>query len=59
MFCAATPASDREGEADEINTDRCFPPTGQSWKAAWAFELIGTIFLLWMMIMSYQVYQDN
>lgn len=31
----------------------------QSWIAAWAFELVGTIFLLWMMIMSYQVYQDD
>ncbi|PSS06916.1 hypothetical protein M430DRAFT_54213 [Amorphotheca resinae ATCC 22711] len=30
----------------------------QSWTAAWAFELVGAIFLLWMMIMSYQVYRD-
>jgi len=30
----------------------------QSWEAAWAFELVGVIFLLWMMIMSYQVYQN-
>jgi len=30
----------------------------QSWEAAFAFELVGTIFLLWMMIMSYQVYSD-
>jgi len=30
----------------------------QSWEAARAFELVGVIFLLWMMIMSYQVYQD-
>jgi len=31
----------------------------QSWTAAWAFELVGTVFLLWMMIMSYQVYRDD
>jgi hypothetical protein len=30
----------------------------QSWTAAWAFELIGCIFLLWMIIMAYQVYRD-
>ncbi|KAI9749650.1 MAG: Vacuolar protein sorting-associated protein 41 [Chaenotheca gracillima] len=29
------------------------------WKAAFAFELIGTVFLLWLMIMAYQVYQDE
>ena len=31
----------------------------QSWTAAWAFELIGCVFLLWMMIMAYQVYRDD
>lgn len=31
----------------------------QSWTAAWAFELVGCVFLLWMMIMAYQVYQDD
>ncbi|CZS92795.1 uncharacterized protein RCO7_10196 [Rhynchosporium graminicola] len=31
----------------------------QSWQAQWAFELVGCVFLLWMMIMAYQVYQDN
>lgn len=32
----------------------------QSWIAAWAFMLIGVIFLFWMLIMSYQVYRmDN
>jgi len=31
----------------------------QSWQAAWAFQLVGCIFLLWMMIMAYQVYQDD
>jgi len=31
----------------------------QSWTAAWAFELVGCVFLLWMMIMAYQVYRDN
>jgi hypothetical protein len=30
----------------------------QSWMAAWAFELVGCVFLLWMMIMSYQVYRN-
>ncbi|KAF7854510.1 uncharacterized protein EAF02_011685 [Botrytis sinoallii] len=29
----------------------------QSWIAAWAFMLIGVVFLFWMMIMSYQVYR--
>lgn len=32
---------------------------GQSWTAAWAFELVGCVFLLWMMIMAYQVYRDD
>jgi hypothetical protein len=31
----------------------------QSWQAAWSFELIGCIFLLWMIIMAYQVYKDD
>jgi len=31
----------------------------QSWIAAWAFMLIGCVFLLWMMIMAYQVYQND
>lgn len=31
----------------------------QSWTAAWAFELVGAVFLLWMMIMAYQVYRDD
>jgi len=30
----------------------------QSWTAAWAFQLVGCVFLLWMMIMSFQVYRD-
>jgi hypothetical protein len=32
---------------------------GQSWQAAWAFELVGCVFLLWMMIMAYQVYAED
>jgi hypothetical protein len=32
---------------------------GQSWTAAWAFELVGVVFLLWMMIMAYQVYSGE
>lgn len=31
----------------------------QSWTAAWAFMLVGDVFLLWMMIMAYQVYRDE
>ncbi|TVY81969.1 hypothetical protein LSUE1_G004362, partial [Lachnellula suecica] len=31
----------------------------QSWTAAWAFELVGCVFLLWMMVMAYQVYRDD
>jgi hypothetical protein len=31
----------------------------QGWIASWAFMLIGTIFLLWMMIIAYQVYRDD
>ncbi|KAI9729779.1 MAG: hypothetical protein M1818_008393 [Claussenomyces sp. TS43310] len=31
----------------------------QSWEAAWAFELVGVIFLIWMMIMSYQVHSTD
>jgi formate/nitrite transporter FocA (FNT family) len=32
---------------------------GQSWTAAWAFNLVGVVFLLWMIIMAYQVYRDD
>lgn len=31
----------------------------QNWQAQWSLELVGCIFLLWMMIMAYQVYQDD
>ncbi|KAI9811826.1 MAG: hypothetical protein M1832_000679 [Thelocarpon impressellum] len=31
----------------------------QCWKAVFSFELVGTVFLLWMMIMAYQVYMDT
>ncbi|KAG9235352.1 hypothetical protein BJ875DRAFT_374467 [Amylocarpus encephaloides] len=31
----------------------------QSWTAAWAFELVGCVFLLWLMIMAYQVFRDD
>lgn len=53
----------------------CFPPrwrysrvkmknananiTGADWRAAFAFEIVGTIFLLWMMVMAYQVNRDD
>lgn len=32
---------------------------GQSWKAAFSFALIGTIFFLWMMVISYAVLQGD
>lgn len=28
----------------------------QSWTAAWSFQLVGVIFLLWKMVLAYQVY---
>ncbi len=31
---------------------------GQSWQAVFAFSLVGAIFLLWIMIMAYQVFAD-
>src|SRR3954467_8831572 len=31
----------------------------QSWIAAWAFMLVGSVFLMWMIVMAYQVYSDN
>ncbi|KAL1842273.1 hypothetical protein VTJ49DRAFT_5658 [Mycothermus thermophilus] len=31
----------------------------QSWQAVFAFGLIGAIFLLWIMVMSYQVFVDD
>jgi len=31
----------------------------QSWTAAWAFQLVGVVFFLWMMVMAYQVYRDD
>jgi hypothetical protein len=41
--------------AEQLLTEFCL---GQSWTAAWAFELVGDVFLLWMMIMAYQVYRE-
>ena len=32
---------------------------GTDWKAAFAFEIVGTVFLLWMMVMAYQVNRDD
>lgn len=29
------------------------------WKAAFAFLIVGTIFLLWMMVMAWQVNRDD
>lgn len=31
----------------------------QSWQAVFAFALIGQIFLLWIMVIAYQVFADN
>jgi len=32
---------------------------GQSWQAVFAFALVGAIFLLWIMVMAYQVFADD
>ena len=32
---------------------------GNCWKAIFSLELVGTVFLLWLMVMAYQVHQDN
>ncbi|KAL8707701.1 MAG: hypothetical protein Q9225_007717 [Loekoesia sp. 1 TL-2023] len=29
------------------------------WRAGFAFEIVGTVFLLWMMVMAYQVNRDD
>ncbi len=31
----------------------------QSWQAVFAFGLVGAIFLLWIMVMAYQVFADD
>lgn len=31
----------------------------QSWQAVFAFGLLGGIFLLWIMVMAYQVFADD
>ncbi|KAL9132891.1 MAG: hypothetical protein Q9175_005931 [Cornicularia normoerica] len=31
----------------------------QDWKAVFSFYIVGTVFLLWMMVMAWQVNQDN
>jgi hypothetical protein len=31
----------------------------QSWQAVFSFALVGAIFLLWIMIMAYQVFADD
>ena len=35
------------------------PFSGNCWDAAFAFEVVGVVFLLWMMVMAYQVNQDE
>ena len=32
---------------------------GNCWSAAFAFEVVGTVFLGWMMLMAYQVNRDE
>jgi hypothetical protein len=34
-------------------------PTGQCWNAAFAFWIIGTVFLVWIMVMASQVNQNQ
>lgn len=36
-----------------------FGSVGVDWRTAFAFEIVGTIFLLWMMVMAYQVNRDD
>jgi hypothetical protein len=31
----------------------------QDWRGAFAMQVVGTVFLLWMMVMSWQVNQDE
>lgn len=31
----------------------------QQWKTAFAFEIVGTVFLIWMMVMAWQVNRDE
>lgn len=31
----------------------------QQWRAVFAFEIIGTVFLFWMLVMAYQVNRDE
>lgn len=31
---------------------------GNCWKTAFAFEVVNTVFYLWMMVMSWQVNRD-
>ncbi len=33
--------------------------TGQAWQAVFAFALLGSIFLLWIMVMAYQVFANE
>lgn len=32
---------------------------GESWRLVWAMALLGTTFLLWIMIMAYQVFVES
>jgi hypothetical protein len=32
--------------------------TGNCWRAAFAFELINTVFFLWMIVMAWKVHRD-
>ena len=50
-----------ESTGQSLNTMAWLEQRGicQCWTAAWAFELVGVVFLLWMMVMAYQVYRDD
>jgi len=39
------------------NADCC--DTGQSWQAAFAFEIVGVVFYIWMMVVASQVNKDE
>lgn len=32
---------------------------GQAWQAVFAFALVGALFLLWIMVMAYQVFATS
>lgn len=53
LFLSETGRSSRFGMLTAV-----FPTLGNCWKAAFAFELVNTVFYFWMMVMSWQVHRD-